>query len=101
MENGQNNFTQTPNPYSWNLVANMLYLESPPGVGFSQTYDPNYYYNDTNTANNNWQAVVAWMQRFPQYQNRTFWITGESYAGMYIPYTAQYILQQNSVPSNL
>lgn len=40
----------TPNPYAWNLKANVLYLEGPPGVGFSVNKDPNYKYSDDNTA---------------------------------------------------
>lgn len=92
---GETTFSQTQNPYAWNKVANMLFIESPPGVGFSQNFDPNYIYNDTNTAADNWAGLVEFFKRFPNYNTRNVWITGESYAGMYIPYTAQYIFQQN------
>jgi len=32
----------------------MLYFESPAGVGFSINNDPNYVFNDTNSANDNY-----------------------------------------------
>lgn len=34
------------NPFSWNKVANVLYLESPAGVGYSYSDDKNYRTDD-------------------------------------------------------
>jgi len=72
------------NPYSWNNVANMLYLESPAGVGYS--YWPGIHeWNDNKTAAANYEFLQKWFALFPQFSKNDFYISGESYAGHYIP----------------
>lgn len=44
--------------------------------------------------------LIKWMARFPQYRHTDFYITGESYAGHYVPQLAQQILEYNSNSSN-
>ncbi|PIK33664.1 putative lysosomal protective protein [Apostichopus japonicus] len=82
----------TPNPYSWNKVANVLYLESPAGVGFSYATSQNLTTNDDITAAENYMALGSFFQKYPQFQANEFFITGESYAGIYIPTLAVLIL---------
>ncbi|KAJ0773517.1 putative carboxypeptidase D [Helianthus annuus] len=72
------------NDYAWSNVANMLFLESPARVGFSYSntisdYDKS---GDKNTADDAYIFLVNWLERFPQYKTRDFYITGESYAGL-------------------
>ena len=80
-----------PNPYAWSGPANMLFLESPAGVGFSycaeQLSDPDVICSasDESAAAGNLDALRAFLGRFPQYEGRDFFITGESYAGVYVP----------------
>ena len=62
---GAKNFASGKNPYSWNQVSNMLFFESPAGVGFSINDDDSYSYNDTNTAKDALKALQLFYQRFP------------------------------------
>ncbi|XP_054158455.1 lysosomal protective protein-like [Oppia nitens] len=80
------------NPYSWNREVNMLYIEAPVGTGFSYKDDKNYFNNDTTSAADNRLALVEFFKKYPNLQKNPFYITGESYAGVYIPMLAQEIL---------
>ncbi|KAI3742939.1 hypothetical protein L1987_60638 [Smallanthus sonchifolius] len=89
------------NPYSWNREANMLFLESPVGVGFSYSNTTKDYSNlgDDLTAKDGYAFLHNWFRKFPSYKNRTLYIAGESYAGKYVPELAGLIHDRNSVPS--
>ncbi|CAA0824456.1 Serine carboxypeptidase-like 40 [Striga hermonthica] len=85
------------NPYSWNLVANVLFLETPAGVGFSYSNTTTDYKEsgDRQTAIDNYVFLLKWLERFPEYKDRDFYIAGESYAGHHVPQLAQTILHHN------
>ncbi|CAL1387211.1 unnamed protein product [Linum trigynum] len=86
------------NDYSWNTEANMLYLESPAGVGFSYSANTSFYtlVNDSITAKDSLVFLQRWLVKFPEYNNRDLFITGESYAGHYVPQLAQLIVESGS-----
>lgn len=73
------------NPYSWNKHANVLYLESPGGVGFSTATAKYLITNDTSVAKDNLKALLLFFDRYPTYKGNDFYLAGESYAGVYIP----------------
>ncbi|KAG6721440.1 hypothetical protein I3842_03G111600 [Carya illinoinensis] len=85
------------NEYSWNKEANMLYLESPAGVGFSYSSNQSFYsyVNDEITAQDSLLFLKLWFAKFPEYQNRDFFIAGESYAGHYVPQLAHLIVHSD------
>nr|VDC63445.1 unnamed protein product [Brassica rapa] len=85
------------NSFSWNIEANLLFLESPVGVGFSYTNTSSDFkeFGDERTAQENLIFLIKWMSRFPQYQYRDFYIAGESYAGHYVPQLAKKINEYN------
>lgn len=80
-----------------NAVANMLFIEIPAGVGYSYSNTTSDYYNtgDQRTTDDAYAFLVTWLEKFPEYQDRDFFITGESYAGHYIPELANLIVSKN------
>ena len=99
MENGpfeiQSDNTLTLRPYSWSKLANVLFIESPVGVGFSYSDSGNYACSDDRTASENLEAVEKFFELFPEHNgaHKKLFITGESYAGIYVPTLAESILK--------
>ncbi|XP_009590149.1 serine carboxypeptidase-like 26 isoform X1 [Nicotiana tomentosiformis] len=85
------------NIYSWNKEANLLFLESPVGVGFSYTNTSSDLTNldDNFSAEDAYNFLVNWLERFPEFKNREFFISGESYAGHYVPQLAELVYNRN------
>ncbi|KAI3928694.1 hypothetical protein MKW98_024295 [Papaver atlanticum] len=87
------------NKFSWNLESNMLYVESPIGVGFSNTSSNYVMWNDTTTAADNVKFIVNWLEEFPEFKDSDLYLAGESYAGHYIPQLAALLLEYNKQPN--
>jgi serine carboxypeptidase-like clade II len=83
-------------------VANVLFLESPAGIGFSYSNTTSDYdkSGDKSTAKDSYVFLINWLERFPQYKTRDFYISGESYAGHYVPQLASTILHNNKLYIN-
>lgn len=75
----------------------MLFLESPAGVGFSYSNTSSDYdkSGDQRTADDALVFLLNWIERFPEYKGRAFYISGESYAGHYVPQLAAAVLSHN------
>jgi len=84
------------NPYAWNQVANMLFLESPSGVGFSYSdTKSDYYTGDYQTAQDSVEFLADFFAIFTEFANHTLYIAGESYGGHYVPNLANALYQSN------
>lgn len=65
--------------------ANVLFLEAPAGVGFSYALNKKYDTDDDTVSYDNYVALQHFFEKFPQFKKNDFYITGESYGGIYIP----------------
>ncbi|CAM6105506.1 unnamed protein product [Calypogeia fissa] len=84
------------NPYSWNKVSNVLFLESPAGVGFSYSNtSSDYRTGDAKTAADSVEFILKFLELYPVYAKSPFYISGESYAGHYVPQLAAALLEKN------
>ena len=84
------------NKYSWNNNANVIFLDQPVNVGFSYTGG-----KSPTTSDGAAEDVYAFLQLFistySKYSTLPFHVTGESYAGHYIPAIGHTILENNKL----
>ncbi|RBQ90161.1 hypothetical protein VDGD_07306 [Verticillium dahliae] len=75
----------TPNSYSWTNLTNVIWIEQPVGVGYSQGIP-----SITNEVELGLQFIGFWRNFIETFDLHgvTTYITGESYAGYYVPYIA-------------
>ncbi|KAM9765048.1 lysosomal protective protein [Menidia menidia] len=73
------------NKFSWNKIANILYLESPAGVGYSYSVNGTDETDDDQVAEDNYRALQSFFVKFPNFTQNEFFIFGESYGGIYAP----------------
>lgn len=84
------------NEYSWHRASNLIFFESPAGVGYSFNSNSTFRYNDSITASDSLNALLDFFGKFPEYRKNKFFIAGESYAGKYIPDLAVLIDKYNA-----
>jgi carboxypeptidase C (cathepsin A) len=85
------------NKYAWNRNASVIYLEHPATVGFSKCIEggTNCSFTDVTDSAYNHAFIKGWMEKFPEYENHTLYLAGESYAGVYVPLMAWRIVDGN------
>lgn len=69
----------TANPYAWNSVANMLYVDNPVGTGLSYSDNSDDYQTDDEQASTDlFAAVQQFFAMWPEMQPKNFFISGEA-----------------------
>jgi len=86
------------NPYSWNEVANIMWIDQPVGTGFSYADNvDDYVGSERLVAEDMYQFFQGFFKKYPKYNSQVY-LFGESYAGHYIPAIGSRIVNGNTKP---
>ncbi|PIA17245.1 alpha/beta-hydrolase [Coemansia reversa NRRL 1564] len=89
------------NPYAWNGIADIVFIDQPVGAGFSYGPMPNSTEQATDTAWRSMQAIYALLSNQARNNSEAainnVYVFGESYAGRYIPVFTEYMVHMNEI----
>jgi len=74
----------------------LLYVDQPIGTGFSNSGIGHDVTNEDEVARNMVDFLTGFLEQNPSFVDRDIYITGESYAGHYIPAIGYHILKEQS-----
>ncbi|XP_058199946.1 serine carboxypeptidase-like [Rhododendron vialii] len=90
------------NDFGWDQASNLIYVDQPTGTGFSYSSNENDTRHDENGVSNDlYDFLQGFFKLHPQYAKNEFYITGESYAGHYIPAFAARVHQGNKAKEGI
>ena len=88
--------TLVPRAATWNTNYAMVFVDNPVGTGFSYTEDDSCYSENMSDVSVNLYAFLTqFLTSYPDYLTVPFYVTGESYAGKYVPSISSYIHSMN------
>ena len=79
------NGTLVDNPDRITKKYHLLTLDNPVGSGYSSTSSGAYVTTEAEMRKQAVAALRVFFERHPEYRGNPFWVTGESYAGHYVP----------------
>lgn len=83
----------TYNEGSWHKAGDVVFVDQPAGTGFS--FSDVYDVNLPGVVQHFLRFLDKYFEVFPEDANNDIYLTGESYAGQYIPFIARGILDRN------
>ncbi|KAH7691705.1 Peptidase S10 serine carboxypeptidase protein [Dioscorea alata] len=90
------------NDFGWDKVSNLLYVDQPTGTGFSYSSDEHDLRHDEKGVSNDlYDFLQEFFKEHKEYAMNDFYITGESYAGHYIPAFASRVHQGNKAEEGI
>ncbi|TEB36635.1 alpha/beta-hydrolase [Coprinellus micaceus] len=84
--------------YSWDKVADYFWIDQPVGVGYATSASDGYAPDEDQVGKDFMAFLGNLVKVFPGLASRPLHITGESYAGMYIPYILKAYFQMANPP---
>ncbi|XP_010034179.2 serine carboxypeptidase-like [Eucalyptus grandis] len=97
-----NNLSLVWNDYGWDQASNLIFVDQPTGTGFSYSTDErDIRHDEQGVSNDLYDFLQAFFAAHPQLVKNDFYITGESYAGHYIPAFAARVQQGNKAKEGI
>ncbi|XAR72983.1 hypothetical protein NMG60_11019816 [Bertholletia excelsa] len=83
-------------PYSWTKTSNIIFLDAPVGAGFSYATNASSYASSDSIASAHMLSFLrSWLEDHLDFKDNPFFLSSDSYAGIYVPMIAQAIINNN------